>query len=433
MSEQTLHMPRLGETMEKGRIVRWLKAPGDSFIRGEALLEIETDKTVAELPAFDKGMLIEILQPDETVVDVGAPIARMTIEDDRHARPATAKTPATSPPSPVRSEPHPRDLQSSAEPAKGALRATPLARRIARDNGIDLASVTASGNRSRIEAADVRAKLNDVNEASPPMTAQRPAASMNENTLALGEGQLAYFTTGPQDGEPIFLLHGFASDHSAFAALAMGLARRGRFVVAVDLAGHGRTTLPAFDVDHLSTGLTDVITQLALQKPAHVVAHSLGVAPALALAQEDGINLSALTLIAPAGIGYEIDTTFIAGIAEAKTAGELLHLIRRLSVSEPAMSRTALAELATEMSKGRLLDLARTVSGPNGQRLDFLGAINSLANRLPVKVLFGLEDRILPWTQISALSPRVAIHLLARSGHMPHWDQTDDVLNILTG
>ncbi len=50
-------MPRLGETMEEGRIVRWLKAMGDSFERGEAVLEIETDKTVAEFPALVSGKL----------------------------------------------------------------------------------------------------------------------------------------------------------------------------------------------------------------------------------------------------------------------------------------------------------------------------------------------------------------------------------------
>lgn len=59
-----LDMPRLGETMEEGRIVRWLKAAGDNFERGEAVLEIETDKTVAEFPALVGGKVVEILRQE---------------------------------------------------------------------------------------------------------------------------------------------------------------------------------------------------------------------------------------------------------------------------------------------------------------------------------------------------------------------------------
>ncbi|MBN9065386.1 MAG: acetoin dehydrogenase dihydrolipoyllysine-residue acetyltransferase subunit, partial [Rhizobiales bacterium] len=54
-----------------------------------------------------------------------------------------------------------------------------------------------------------------------------------------------------------------------------------------------------------------------------------------------------------------------------------------------------------------------------------------LAGVLPLKVVFGLEDRIIPWQQVTALPPAVAIHLLARSGHMPQWDQVRDVVDIV--
>lgn len=77
-----LNMPRLGETMEEGRIVRWLKAMGDSFERGEAVLEIETDKTVAEFPALISGKLVEILRQDGDMVTVGDAIARIEVAAD---------------------------------------------------------------------------------------------------------------------------------------------------------------------------------------------------------------------------------------------------------------------------------------------------------------------------------------------------------------
>ena len=81
MSERILRMPRLGETMEEGKVVGWLVAPGDSFRRGDPILEIETDKTIAEFPALGDGRLDEILASAGDTLEVGAPIARIDIGD----------------------------------------------------------------------------------------------------------------------------------------------------------------------------------------------------------------------------------------------------------------------------------------------------------------------------------------------------------------
>ena len=69
-------MPRLGETMEEGRIVGWIKKPGDPFRRGEILLEIETDKTIVEMPALVDGVLGEILAAEGVQIKVGEPLCR---------------------------------------------------------------------------------------------------------------------------------------------------------------------------------------------------------------------------------------------------------------------------------------------------------------------------------------------------------------------
>ena len=76
----TLKLPRLGETMEEGGISKWLKKPGERFRRGETLAEIETDKTVVELPALVDGVMQEILAAEGTTVKVGEPICRYVTE-----------------------------------------------------------------------------------------------------------------------------------------------------------------------------------------------------------------------------------------------------------------------------------------------------------------------------------------------------------------
>src|SRR5690606_38315680 len=94
----TLLMPRLGETMEEGTIVRWLVAPGAAYARGDALLEIETDKTVAEVPALSDGRLVEQLVAEGARVAVGAPIATVEGEvEDAPDRPASPSEPASAP------------------------------------------------------------------------------------------------------------------------------------------------------------------------------------------------------------------------------------------------------------------------------------------------------------------------------------------------
>ena len=74
-----LPLPRLGETMEEGRIVSWLKRPGDRFKRGEILLEVETDKTVVEVPALQDGVMVRHLAAEADMIPVDAPIARIEV------------------------------------------------------------------------------------------------------------------------------------------------------------------------------------------------------------------------------------------------------------------------------------------------------------------------------------------------------------------
>lgn len=81
MRRLTLPMPRLGETMDSGTIASWTIAEGDSFERGDTLLELETDKTLVEYPALESGRLIETLLAEGDEASVGEPIA--IIETDK--------------------------------------------------------------------------------------------------------------------------------------------------------------------------------------------------------------------------------------------------------------------------------------------------------------------------------------------------------------
>src|SRR5262249_59233829 len=98
----TVVMPKMGDTMEEGKILSWLKQEGDPVTKGDALAEIETEKVNIEVEAFNAGVLRKILVPAGTTVPVGAPIALTgTLDEplpaDVTAPAAAATTPATSP------------------------------------------------------------------------------------------------------------------------------------------------------------------------------------------------------------------------------------------------------------------------------------------------------------------------------------------------
>ena len=440
MSVETLALPRLGETMETGRVAGWLKKPGERFKRGETIVEIESDKTVVELPALADGTLVEILAPEGSDIDVGAPLctfddgatrsepsdsgptgggsgdAVATLESDAvaavetapeqpvEAAPAYEERPLRTAPTPVadRVAPADRGAPADRDAHAGRVRATPLARRAARAHGIDLLSVQGSGRRGRIELRDI----------------PREAAAAGDRALSCHTWE----AQGAGRGTAV-LLHGFGGDGQTWAALAAALSRRGIRVVAPDLPGHGATALEAADGQALIDGVVGFLS--TLDGPFELVGHSLGGPAAVAAARAFPGRVSRLTLIAPAGLGTEIDADFVAGIAAAGTPGLLAHLLRRLAVRPPVLSAAQLDAMTATLGAGRLAGLASAIVRDGRQTLDIVPELASLA--VPTRIVWGLEDRIIPWRHVLQAPSRVALHLVANAGHMPHWDQPGDV------
>ena len=171
MAEQVT-LPRLGQGMESGTIVRWLKSEGDQVQKGEPLYELDTDKVTQEVEADVGGVLLKILV-NEGEVPVGTPVAFLgEAGEDLPEVKAPAEPEAVSagtgseqaqraPEQPDGSSPSEGapELEAAAPEAvpadSGRIKASPLARRIARERGIDLASVSGTGPEGRIVAEDV--------------------------------------------------------------------------------------------------------------------------------------------------------------------------------------------------------------------------------------------------------------------------------------
>ena len=175
-------MPRLSDTMEEGVLSTWRKHEGDPVHKGDVLAEIDTDKATMELEAYDEGILARLLVDEGATVPIGTPIA---VIDPAGSPPAanpdlpattTAQTPSAAPhPAP----PPPRTTPVASPPSTVAFRASPLARRLAREHGLDLAAIPGSGPDGRIVRADIDAAIADQaadQAATPPAPAPAPAA-----------------------------------------------------------------------------------------------------------------------------------------------------------------------------------------------------------------------------------------------------------------
>jgi pyruvate dehydrogenase E2 component (dihydrolipoamide acetyltransferase) len=153
MSAQLL-MPKLGLTMSEGLLLEWKVAPGEAFSKGQLLFVVETDKAATDIEAEADGVFAERLVAEGETVPVGTPVGRLAAADT--GRPADS-TPPQAPPAveetPALQDPAPRTPSDTARGQR--LIATPLARRVARERGINLAAVSGTGPRGRIKLADV--------------------------------------------------------------------------------------------------------------------------------------------------------------------------------------------------------------------------------------------------------------------------------------
>jgi pyruvate dehydrogenase E2 component (dihydrolipoamide acetyltransferase) len=194
-----LKMPALSPTMEEGTLAKWLVKEGDEVKSGDILAEIETDKATMEFEAVDEGKIAKILVPEGTDgVKVGAPIAIMAGEgEDASAAAGAAPKADTAAPAPPKAAPEPKadatpksapppqaPVETPEAPPQAAaparaegdrIKASPLARRLAQAQNIDLSTLQGSGPDGRIVRADIDAAVGKAPAAAPaPAAAAAP-------------------------------------------------------------------------------------------------------------------------------------------------------------------------------------------------------------------------------------------------------------------
>ncbi|RIY02039.1 acetoin dehydrogenase dihydrolipoyllysine-residue acetyltransferase subunit [Aureimonas flava] len=455
-------LPKVDMDMATGQISRWFYKEGDAIRKGEPLFEIETDKAAMEVDAPASGTLRNVTGAEGVDIAVGAPVAWIYAEGEAFD-PASApgRVPVEVGPDPdVETDAAPVSADAVATPANGlvgktccaqpggerrGVRATPLARRIARERGVDLATVTGTGPLGRIgrddveraataEAASAPAGGSQV-RAEPQPLARAPdsgPASRVSAPAAEADTPLAVVRLREGAGVPVVLIHGFGSESASWRPLLSEMGEGGA-VLGIDLAGHGASLDREADgFAALVAGVEETLLALGLAS-CHLVGHSLGGAVATAVASGTASDVRSLMLLSPAGFGPDIDTGFTEGFARATQEAPVRAWLRHLVADPATLSDGFVRATARGRADGRQAEAQARL----GTRLFSNGtqhlSVRDLAAGLsmPVKIVAGAEDRVVPARHFAGLPGRIALHVFPRTGHMPQIEQKGDVARLL--
>ncbi|MCC7410619.1 MAG: acetoin dehydrogenase dihydrolipoyllysine-residue acetyltransferase subunit [Gammaproteobacteria bacterium] len=247
--------------------------------------------------------------------------------------------------------------------------------------------------------------------------------------------RLSYLVTGPADSAavPVLLLHGFGSDAGSWLFNIGELAAERR-VYALDLPGHGASAKEVGDgtVATLAGAVAGFMTGIGVPR-AHLVGHSLGGAVALELATTQATRVASLVLIAPAGLGAGINGAFIGAFIAGESRRDMKPVLAQLVADAALVTR----DMVNDVLKYKRLDgvgaALQTIAAaafPDGrQAIAYRDRLATLA--MPVTVIWGARDAIVPAAHAEGLAANVQVHILPEAGHLPHMEAAAAVNRIL--
>lgn len=243
-------------------------------------------------------------------------------------------------------------------------------------------------------------------------------------------GRTISYTSLGEGEETVVLVHGYGGDGNSWLFVQEPLSEQ-RTVYTIDLPGHGTSTKDVGDgsLDTLADTVLGFLDALGVER-AHLVGHSLGGAVVVAAAARQPDRVASLTLVAPAGFGTGINAEYLRGFAAATSRRELKPHLTALFADPSQATR----QLADDLMKFKRLDgvhdalstLLTTLLDGDGPGID----ANPLLERVsvPLAVVWGREDKVLPVSNAEALAGRVEVRYVDGAGHMAHMEQPGEVV-----
>jgi pyruvate dehydrogenase E2 component (dihydrolipoamide acetyltransferase) len=360
-------MPKWGLAMQEGMVAKWLVEAGAEINAGAEILDIETSKIANVFESPVAGPLRRIVVGEGETVPVGALLGLV----------ADASVPD----------------------------------------------------------AELDAFVARFQEEFAAHAAEAGATAPEPETIEAGGRRIRYLALGEGEGMPIVFIHGFGGDLNNWQFNQEALAAA-RTTYAIDLPGHGGSSKELgaghVHVGALAGAVVDFMDAKGIAK-AHLVGHSLGGAIALDLALNHSDRVASATAICSAGLGPEINMAYIDGFMAAKRRKQLQPVLEML-VADPALVSHEMIEDVlkfkrldgVEAALNRIID--DTFAGGQ-QALQVTGRLGELG--LPVQVIWGRQDRVIPVGHSDGLPSRIQVRVFDDAGHMVHMEKAAEVNQLI--
>jgi pyruvate dehydrogenase E2 component (dihydrolipoamide acetyltransferase) len=268
---------------------------------------------------------------------------------------------------------------------------------------------------------------------APSAEAAGDAEAAKPRELEAAGLRLRYLALGDGDSVPVLLLHGFGADLNTWMFTQPALAE-GRQVIALDLPGHGGSAkqLDRVDAERLAAIVDATLNALGIER-LHLVGHSMGGGIAISFASGQPERVATLTLVSSASLGREVNAAFIEGFVRAARRREAMETLSLLVHDRALVSRTMIEDVLRYKRLDGVPEALAVFAEewfPGGRQRVALGDA-VVALKLPVQIIWGREDRIIPVAHAEALASRVPVHILEQTGHLPHMEKAGEVNRLI--
>lgn len=364
---QSIVMPKWGLAMEEGVVTAWHIAEGATITKGQEIADIETSKIANVFESLVSGTVRRLVAKTGETLPVGALLA------------------------------------------------------VVADQSVGDAEIEAYVSKFEEE---LKAAL------AAKATEKKPEPEI----VDIGGGRkMRYLKLGSADGPPVVFIHGYGGDLNNWLFNQEATAEK-HTTYAVDLPGHGGSTkdVGAGDLAAMTDALAAWMSAMKIDR-AHLVGHSMGGAVALQLAIKQPAKVASVTGICPAGLGPEISIDYINGFIEASRGKKLEPVLQMLVANPDLVTR----DMIEDVLKFKRLDgvdsaLKKMRDGlfPGGKQAGSLR--EGLAGlKVPVQIISGAKDRIIPAAHSKGLPGNVTVHSFDNAGHMPHMEVSSDVNRLI--
>jgi pyruvate dehydrogenase E2 component (dihydrolipoamide acetyltransferase) len=431
-----LSMPKWGLAMKSGRVVEWLKHQGESVQQGEPLVEIESEKATNEVEAPSTGTLRSIVVHEGESTAVSEPVAVITgpgeelsdeqvaalLREDADIRRQKAEALMKPRATPKATTTGTSGVKAATGPG-GRVNASPAARRLAQELGVDLSTVVGTGPGGMIGREDVQRAAEEA-KAAP--------AEVEEKDVNVGGIATHYLVAGPTNAPHVIFVHGLGGSIATWSLNLPAFAERFR-ICALDLVGAGSSDKPSTDysVPALAEFLTHFLDALGSNwQRVSIIAHSLGGAIALAFADRHPERVEKLVLVDSAGLGPDIDNTVLELMRSEPTPEhireELTHFFAHPGMVQQALVEQLYQQRTQPGTREALLATSDAAFGGGQQRINLSSDI--AVQPRPVLIIWGDKDAVIPVShaQRTDRTWQSRVEIFANCGHCPHIERAND-------